>query len=89
MSYLNSVAENAEVNLMTRQNIAIVFGPSLLRTNTSDPILNFSRTGSLSDIVECMIEYHKDFFEVCFIFNAPMSLTLLMNECFKFLRRKK
>ena len=66
--YLNELSNNSEVNLMTKQNIAIVFGPTLLRTMNSDAALDFSRTGSLSDIVECMIEYVTDFFDVRFSF---------------------
>jgi hypothetical protein len=52
---LTLVAQNAARNKMTPSNLAIVFAPGLLRTNTNDPLVSMMGMQRASQFVELLI----------------------------------
>eukprot|EP00824_Muranothrix_gubernata_P003037 TRINITY_DN1375_c0_g1_i3.p1 TRINITY_DN1375_c0_g1~~TRINITY_DN1375_c0_g1_i3.p1 ORF type:complete len:601 (+),score=125.03 TRINITY_DN1375_c0_g1_i3:100-1902(+) len=61
MSFLNKVSKNGKINLMTAENLAIVFAPNLLRPPhmTQDVVMHMLHVNS---IVELMISHFGTFF---------------------------
>ena len=61
-SYLTRVTAEAESNLMSADNVGIVFGPTLIR-NPGDAI-DLAKTGALADIVAFILEHHDTIIDV-------------------------
>ncbi|KAJ3357304.1 Rho GTPase activating protein 24 [Kappamyces sp. JEL0680] len=68
-AFLKALASHAEVNLMTANNLAIVFGPCLVRIPASDvqPALVMKQTLKTNDIINQLL----DNFECIFGTTAP------------------
>lgn len=60
--FLHRIAKRADVNMMSEGNLAIVFGPNLLRPEVEDATQTHKHTGLISKVVSSMIVYAKDIF---------------------------
>lgn len=63
MRHLHKVAENCAVNLMDPKNIAIVFGPSVVRMSKQTLELAVKDMKSQCCIVEVLVSHYQYFFE--------------------------
>mmetsp|Transcript_26034 Transcript_26034/g.36626 ORF Transcript_26034/g.36626 Transcript_26034/m.36626 type:complete len:848 (+) Transcript_26034:100-2643(+) len=61
--FICKVSENASVNNMTSANLAIVFGPNLLRQQQEDVASVMGDTPYILSLIQVMIEDFKFFFE--------------------------
>jgi len=56
------VTESKAKNMMTSENLAIVFAPTLMRSPDSDPMLNLMSVGTEQKSVELLISQAKELF---------------------------
>ncbi|CAH2282255.1 rho GTPase-activating 21 isoform X1 [Pelobates cultripes] len=61
-AHLKTVAENSEKNKMEPRNLAIVFGPTLVRTSEDNMTHMVTHMPDQYKIVETLIQYHDWFF---------------------------
>uniref|UniRef100_A0A8C5PQK1 Rho GTPase activating protein 21 n=1 Tax=Leptobrachium leishanense TaxID=445787 RepID=A0A8C5PQK1_9ANUR len=61
-THLKTVAENSEKNKMEPRNLAIVFGPTLVRTSEDNMTHMVTHMPDQYKIVETLIQYHDWFF---------------------------
>jgi len=59
---LKEVADKSEINKMNEDNLAIVFGPSILRSEIEDPRTIFQTMKFQYGVVKDLILYCKEFF---------------------------
>ncbi|XP_076804382.1 rho GTPase-activating protein 1-like isoform X1 [Clavelina lepadiformis] len=60
MNFLNTVASHSDVNKMTFQNLAVVFGPNLAWS--TDQVASLVAMGPINTFVMLMLENHDQFF---------------------------
>ncbi|KAJ1327216.1 hypothetical protein BSLG_010558 [Batrachochytrium salamandrivorans] len=58
------VQQQSATNLMTASNLGVVFGPTLLRPETHDPMQDLQDSSSKSEVVEYLITKTPCFFEL-------------------------
>mmetsp|Transcript_4766 Transcript_4766/g.16769 ORF Transcript_4766/g.16769 Transcript_4766/m.16769 type:complete len:619 (-) Transcript_4766:1277-3133(-) len=63
LKFLHNVSLKSKVNQMHARNLGIVWGPTLLRPATKDPIVLMSCNTKCTDVVECWIECYYKIFE--------------------------
>lgn len=56
------VTEHKAKNMMTSENLAIVFAPTLMRSPDSDPMLNLMSVGAEQKSVELLISCARELF---------------------------
>lgn len=61
MGFLHELSQHSEKNLMTTQNIGIVFGPTLMRAREQADFLSGVQSKSV-DVVVFMLEHFKELF---------------------------
>jgi len=59
---LNEIRKNEKINLMTLQNIVIVFGPSVMRNPDPTQELDFNIVSQQSKVLSLILEYYNDIF---------------------------
>ncbi|KAH6563244.1 hypothetical protein BASA61_005026 [Batrachochytrium salamandrivorans] len=64
MWHLYRVQQQSATNLMTASNLGVVFGPTLLRPETHDPMQDLQDSSSKSEVVEYLITKTPCFFEL-------------------------
>lgn len=68
IQFLLKVIANEETNKMSLQNIAIVFGPILMQTNSDDAQTMIAHANLVTTITELLITHHTKIFSVsCFL----------------------
>eukprot|EP01087_Luapelamoeba_hula_P000399 TRINITY_DN10289_c0_g1_i1.p1 TRINITY_DN10289_c0_g1~~TRINITY_DN10289_c0_g1_i1.p1 ORF type:complete len:512 (+),score=80.38 TRINITY_DN10289_c0_g1_i1:148-1683(+) len=63
MGHLSYVAYWKSKNGMDRNNLAIVFGPSLMRSSNPDPHVILDDARWVNSLLSCLIQFHAFFFE--------------------------
>lgn len=63
LKFLHNVSLKSKTNQMHARNLGIVWGPTLLRPATKDPIVLMSCNTKCTDVVECWIESYYKIFE--------------------------
>lgn len=61
VKYLHKISGNSDVNMMTGNNLGVVFGPNLFRTTSTDPFVLMDTTST--KIMEHLIEHYPEIFE--------------------------
>ncbi|XP_052802986.1 N-chimaerin-like isoform X2 [Mya arenaria] len=62
VNHLVRVSEHKAKNMMTTDNLAIVFAPTLMRSPDSDPMLNLMSVGAEQKAVEMLLSCNKELF---------------------------
>ncbi|XP_060569003.1 N-chimaerin-like [Ruditapes philippinarum] len=62
INHLVRVTEQKSKNMMTSENLAIVFAPTLMRSPDSDPMLSLMSVGAEQKSVELLISQNKELF---------------------------
>ena len=66
LDFLDTMTRDAEDNLMHSENLAICFGPALLRRQEDNLAQLMRESPIVTNVVTCLIEYFGYFFRVCF-----------------------
>ncbi|KAK3736407.1 hypothetical protein QZH41_017912, partial [Actinostola sp. cb2023] len=60
--FLFEVQEHSDINKMDTRNIAMVFGPNILRSGSEDPKVMMESTGQVTALICILIRQHELFF---------------------------
>ncbi|CAH1789552.1 unnamed protein product [Owenia fusiformis] len=61
-AHLHKIADNGDLNKMDSRNLAIVFGPTIIRTNDEDVLLMVRDMSDQCKIIESIIQHNEWFF---------------------------
>ena len=63
-SYITRVTEQQQTNMMTAENLSIVFAPTLLRSpENDDPLTSLSAVKYERELVEILVTHHTKIFD--------------------------
>jgi len=57
------VTEHQQQNMMSAENLAIVFAPTLLRSPETDPLISLSAVKYERELIELLILHHSVLFD--------------------------
>ena len=61
--YLSRVSDHQQQNMMSAENMAIVFAPTLLRSPETDPLISLSVVKYERELIELLVLHHNILFD--------------------------